>query len=305
MKTKPICLAISQVLAAASAVALAPTVFAQEKGVEGLDEIIVTARKVEENLQSTPISITALSGAALEDRQIFSTDVLDQVVPNLQFANNAPLAGNNSSSQVFIRGIGQTDPTSTVDPGVGMYIDDVYIGSAIGGSMQLRDISNVQVLRGPQGTLFGRNTIGGAILLSTTDPGDEFGGMARLGTGDNSLIDAMVALDVPFSDTFKTRISAGMLKQDGYVERADGVDLGDKDTFTATLKAVWTPSETIRASVWLRLQQVRRERQPAGLRGDERGRDLPARREPRCRMPGSHRRRGSSAGNSRASRWCR
>ena len=246
MKTKPRCLAIRQVLTAASALALAPTAFAQEQSAEGLDEIIVTARKVEENLQTTPISITALSGAALEERQIFSTDVLDQVVPNLQFANNAPLAGNNSSSQVFIRGIGQTDPTSTVDPGVGMYIDDVYMGSAIGGSMQLRDISNVQVLRGPQGTLFGRNTIGGAILLSTTDPGDEFGGTARLGTGDDSKIDAFVALDVPFSDSFKTRISAGMLKQDGYVHRSDGIDLGDKDTFTAALKAVWTPSEKFR-----------------------------------------------------------
>ena len=246
MKTKPICLAIRQVLAAASALALAPIAFAQEQSAEGLDEVIVTARKVEENLQTTPISITALSGAALEERQIFSTDVLDQVVPNLQFANNAPLAGNNSSSQVFIRGIGQTDPTSTVDPGVGMYIDDVYMGSAIGGSMQLRDISNVQVLRGPQGTLFGRNTIGGAILLSTTDPGDEFGGTARLGTGDDSKIDAFVALDVPFSDSFKTRISAGMLKQDGYVHRSDGIDLGDKDTFTAALKAVWTPSEKFR-----------------------------------------------------------
>ena len=246
MKTKPICLAIRQVLIAASALALAPTAFAQEQSAEGLDEITVTARKVEENLQATPISITALSGAALEERQIFSTDVLDQVVPNLQFANNAPLAGNNSSSQVFIRGIGQTDPTSTVDPGVGMYIDDVYMGSAIGGSMQLRDISNVQVLRGPQGTLFGRNTIGGAILLSTTDPGDEFGGTARLGTGDDSKIDAFVALDVPFSDTFKTRISAGMLKQDGYVHRSDGIDLGDKNTFTAALKALWTPSEKFR-----------------------------------------------------------
>jgi len=92
-------------------------------------------------------------------------------VPNLQFGTNAPLAGNNSSSQVFIRGIGQTDPTSTVDPGVGLYIDDVYIGTAVGGTMSLRDINSVQVLRGPQGTLFGRNTIGGAILLSTTDPG--------------------------------------------------------------------------------------------------------------------------------------
>ncbi len=94
-----------------------------------------------------------------------------QVVPNLQFGTNAPLAGNNSSSQVFIRGVGQTDPDSlTVDPGVGLYIDDVYIGSVVGGTMSLRDISNVQVLRGPQGTLFGRNTIS-ALLLSTTDPG--------------------------------------------------------------------------------------------------------------------------------------
>jgi iron complex outermembrane receptor protein len=99
-----------------------------------------------------------------------------------------------------------------------------------------------------------RNTIGGAILLSTTDPGDEFGGTARLGTGDDSKIDAFVALDVPFSDAFKTRISAGMLKQDGYVHRSDGIDLGDKDTFTAALKAVWTPSEKVSRRVWVRLQ---------------------------------------------------
>ena len=138
-------------------------------------------------------------GDALEDRQVFRTDVLDQVVPNLQFANNAPLAGNNSSSQVFIRGIGQTDPTSTVDPGVGLYIDDVYIGNAVGGSMALRDVANVQVLRGPQGTLFGRNTIGGAVLITTTDPGDEFGGEVRAELGNDSLMDGMVALDVPFA----------------------------------------------------------------------------------------------------------
>src|SRR5881394_1216676 len=167
----------------------------ESAGAGTLEQIIVTARRVEENLQDTPIAVTVLSGDELTDRQIFNTTDLTQIVPNLQFANNAPLAGNNSSSQVFIRGIGQTDPTSTVDPGVGMYIDDVYMGSAIGGSMQLRDISNVQVLRGPQGTLFGRNTIGGAILLSTSDPGDEFGGTARLGTGDDSKIDAFVALD--------------------------------------------------------------------------------------------------------------
>jgi len=121
------------------------TVQAQVTDTGTLGEVTVTARKVEENLQDTPIAITAFSGDALVERQIFNTNVLDQVVPNLQFADNAPLAGNNSSSQVFIRGIGQTDPTSTVDPGVGLYIDDVYIGNAVGGTMTLRDISSVQV----------------------------------------------------------------------------------------------------------------------------------------------------------------
>src|SRR5256886_15801114 len=132
---------------------------AQEAGRQAavLEEVTVTARKVRENLQETPVAITAMSGDALEQRQAFQTEKLTQVVPNLQFGTNAPLAGNNASSQVFIRGIGQTDPTSTVDPGVGLYIDDVYIGSAVGARMDLRDINNVQALRGPQGTLFGRD----------------------------------------------------------------------------------------------------------------------------------------------------
>src|SRR5215471_1183962 len=163
------------------------TSIAQEQETNVLDEVIVTARRVEENLQDTPNSITALSAKSLEERQIFRTDALDQVVPNLQFANNAPLAGNNSSSAIFIRGIGQTDPTSTVDPGVGLYIDEVYMGTAVGGTMDFRDIANVQVLRGPQGTLFGRNTIGGAILLTTKEPGDDLGGTVRVGAGSDAL----------------------------------------------------------------------------------------------------------------------
>ena len=249
MKTKPLAIAISQVIAAASASAFAPAAHSQDQAAETtrLEEIIVTARKVEEDLQKTPIAITALSGSALEDRQIFRTDVLDQVVPNLQFANNAPLAGNNSSSAVFIRGIGQTDPTSTVDPGVGLYIDDVYIGNAVGASMALRDVANVQVLRGPQGTLFGRNTIGGAVLISTVDPGDDVGGEFIAEIGDNNLMDGQVSLDMPFGDTFKTRWSLGMRRQDGYVTRPDGTDLGDTDTFFGQFKGVWTPSDRVRA----------------------------------------------------------
>ncbi len=249
MTKKSLATAISQVLALAGTAVLSSPTFAQQQEASALEEITVTARKVQENLQATPISITAITGAALEDRQVFRTDTLDQLVPNLQFANNAPLAGNNASSAVFIRGIGQTDPTSTVDPGVGLYLDDVYIGNAVGGNMELRDIANVQVLRGPQGTLFGRNTIGGAVLLSTADPGDEFGGKVRAGFGDDNLIDGFVALDVPFSDSFKTRWSLGVRQQDGYVERPDGTDLGDTDTFTGMTKWVWSPSDSTRVAL--------------------------------------------------------
>jgi iron complex outermembrane receptor protein len=225
---------------------------AVSQGSEGtLEEITVTARRVSENLQDTPIAVTAFTGAALENRQIFKTSELDQVVPNLQFADNAPLAGNNSSSQVFIRGIGQTDPTSTVDPGVGLYIDDVYIGNAVGGTMGLRDLASIQVLRGPQGTLFGRNSIGGAILITTTDPGDELGGTLRGGFGSDSLFDGFAALDAPFSEDLKARFSFGMRKQDGYVERTDGTDLGDTDTWTAMAKFVWTAGEKLTAKLGL------------------------------------------------------
>jgi iron complex outermembrane receptor protein len=216
---------------------------AQEAPSGALQEVTVTARKFEERLQDTPIAVTALSGAELEQRQILDTQRLTAVVPNLQFAGNAPLAGNNASSQVFIRGIGQTDPTSTVDPGVGLYLDDVYMGSAVGGSMELRDIASVQVLRGPQGTLFGRNTIGGTILLATRDPGAELGGDLRLGGGSDDLINAFAGVDVPLAESLKSRFTAGIRKQDGYVTRTDGTDLGDTNTYTLTSKLLWRPTD--------------------------------------------------------------
>lgn len=211
----------------------------------GLEEIVVTARKVRENLQDTPIAVTAFTGAALEDRQIYDTVKLTQVVPNLQFANNAPLAANNNSSALFIRGIGQTDPLSTVDQGVGLYIDDVYIGQAVGGTMELRDIASMEVLRGPQGTLFGRNTIGGAILLSTKDPGESFGGTARGTYGSFDLRQGFLAVDVPMGPTLRSRFTAGIKKQDGYVLRPDGTDLGDVNNYTFTGKLVWRPVDKL------------------------------------------------------------
>ncbi len=174
-----------------------------------LEEVIVTARRIEERLQDTPISITAFTAEKLRDRMIVSTDELDQITPNLQFTNDTTLAGNNNSSNIFIRGVGQVDPTSTVDPGVGLYLDDVYMGQSVGGTMTLRDIDTVQILRGPQGTLFGRNSVGGAVLLTTVEPGDEFGGTIRAGVGSDSLADLFIAFDAPFSDTVRAKGPAG------------------------------------------------------------------------------------------------
>jgi len=213
-----------------------------------LEEIMVTARRVEERLQDTPVSVAAFSADDLEERQTFTTELLQQVTPNLQFTNDSVLSGNNSASTIFIRGIGQIDPTSSVDPGVGLYIDDVYMGQSIGGTMEFRDIKSVQVLRGPQGTLFGRNTVGGAILLTTNEPGDEFGGTFRGGLGSDALRDGFLAFDAPFSPQFRSRFTFGIRQQDGFVSRTQtGEDLGDTNTFTGTAKFVWMPNDTFHA----------------------------------------------------------
>ena len=211
-----------------------------------LEEVVVTARKREESLQDTPIAISAFSAAALERQQIGSTEDLDQIAPNLQFASYGPLTGNNSAAQVYIRGIGQSDGSSGVDPGVGLYIDDVYMGRSVGGVLDFRDIANVQILRGPQGTLFGRNTIGGAVLLTTTLPGEEFGGTARVGFGDDNLYEGFVAVDVPIADRLAARFSVGARQRDGYVTRVfDGLDLGNEDTYTVQSSLNWRPNDSI------------------------------------------------------------
>jgi iron complex outermembrane receptor protein len=208
--------------------------------------IIVTARRREETLQDTPVAVTALDADALESRQVVSTTDLDKVAPNLQFHSYGTLTGNNSAAQVFIRGIGQTDATPAVDPGVGVYIDDVYMGRSVGGAMEFRDIANVQVIRGPQGTLFGRNTIGGAVLLTTNAPGEGAGNSVRLGVGDDNLRELFGAFDLDLGDAWSARLSAGTRQRDGYVTRAvDGNDLGDEDMTTGQFGVRWEPSDAI------------------------------------------------------------
>ncbi|HEU5133818.1 MAG TPA: TonB-dependent receptor [Steroidobacteraceae bacterium] len=221
-----------------------PDTTGAEAQADVLDSIVVTARRRAESLQDTPVAVTALSAAALERQQIVNTTDLDKVVPNIQFHSYGTLTGNNSAAQVFIRGIGQTDATPAVDPGVGVYIDDVYMGRAVGAAMEFRDIANVQILRGPQGTLFGRNTIGGAVLLTTNEPGTDAGNSVRVGLGDDNLREAFGAFDLPLGGDWSARLALGLRQRDGYVTRvSDGKDLGDEDMMTGQVALRWKPSD--------------------------------------------------------------
>jgi iron complex outermembrane recepter protein len=247
LKASRLSLAIFTTLSFAGiSTAQTPTDPTGDADAEAIESVIVTARRRAESLQDTPVAVTALSAAALERQQIVGTVDLDKIAPNLQFHSYGTLTGNNSAAQVFIRGIGQSDATPAVDPGVGVYIDDVYMGRAVGAAMEFRDIANVQILRGPQGTLFGRNTIGGAVLLTTNEPGTDAGNSVRIGVGNDDLREAYGAFDLPLGGDWSARVALGMRQRDGYVTRVfDGKDLGDEDMRTGQVALRWKPSEAV------------------------------------------------------------
>ena len=215
-----------------------------------LEEIIVTARRRAESLGDAPVAVSAFSAEQLARRNIQSTQDLDRITPSLQFATSGQLSGNNSAAVVFIRGVGQIDPTPAVDPGVGIYMDEVYMGRSVGGAMDFRDIRSVEVLRGPQGALFGRNTIGGAVLLKTHEPGDELAGVARARVGEDNLYEGFVAVDLPINARWKSRFSAGFRQRDGYVRRVfDGRDLGDDNTLALNAALRFEPTAAFRLTL--------------------------------------------------------
>ncbi len=232
------------------------TVEAEDRGradaaARPIEEIVVTARRREENLQEVPISITAMSGAALEARQLYAMDQLGAVVPNLQFDKAAPSSGSSSVGQIFIRGIGQADYTPVTDPGVAMYVDGIYIGRSPGNVLDLVDIERVEVLRGPQGTLFGRNSIGGAIKVHSRLPGfTDAAGRVELRLGNDDLQALAFRGNLPVTESLAAGISVSRLQRDGYVERQfDGVRTGDRDRWSARSTVRWEPTDAIAASL--------------------------------------------------------
>lgn len=153
---------------------------AQETAEIKLDEITVTARRQSENLQRVPVSVTAFSPEQIERLNVTSVDKLGQVIPNVAIV---PIVGSPTGSIAFIRGIGNSDPLSSIDPPVGQYLDGVYIGRGTAGNFELVDLERIEVLRGPQGTLFGRNTTGGAINMVSRAPSKDMGAELKGGYG--------------------------------------------------------------------------------------------------------------------------
>ena len=210
-----------------------------------LEEIVVTARKREENLQDAPIAVSAFTGDALDFRGVTEIGKLDQFVPNLVL-NESTTYSNVSNAAVYIRGIGQNDFTPVIDPGVGIYVDGVYLGRSVGAVLDIVDVDRIEVLRGPQGTLFGRNTIGGAISLSSKKPGEEFGGKVDVKYGTDDRFNVRGTVNIPFGDKFFARLSAATFMQDGYVTRVvDGKDLGDQDVVALRGVLRWLPNNNL------------------------------------------------------------
>lgn len=231
-----------------------------------LEEILVTARKREESLQDAPIAVSAFSGQGLEVRGVTELDEIADHTPNLVIQNNPSFGGASNNASIFIRGIGQSDFIPTVDPGVGIYVDGVYVARSVGAILDLVDIERVEVLRGPQGTLFGRNTIGGALKIETARPHDALAGSLRATIGTDDRIDAQAMLNLPLTDWLFGRFTIATFNQDGYVRRvSDGVRLGERDSLVGRAALRWDASEHFTAGLDFDITRTRETGPPLTL----------------------------------------
>jgi len=230
--------------------------YAQSEDAFVLEEITVTARKREESLQTTPIAISAFLALDMEKRNLSNLMEVTSFIPNVTVSSTAR-GGGGPSANVYIRGVGQDDFLFTTDPGVGIYIDGVFHPRTIGGVMDLLDLERVEVLRGPQGTLFGKNTIGGAINVVSLKPTGETGGNAKVTVGRFGRIDARGSFDFPvIADQLLPKISFSTKNRNGYGKRLDFAtkkvidqSLGDEDQ-TAVRGAVrWLPSDKVTVDI--------------------------------------------------------
>ena len=221
--------------------------FAQESADErGLEEIIVTARRTSENLQSVPVSITTFSGADLQQQNARSVSDIAALTPGLQVNTSTTTP---AGAIYTLRGQVQQDPIANQDAAVGVYVDGLYWARAYGANADLLDVSGIQVLKGPQGTLFGRNTTGGAVLLTTNDPSfqDGLSGQLSATYGRFNYRTISGVINAPLvTDKLAVRVAGQLIKRDGYIRDINNnVDLANLDSHSIRAKVLWQPTETL------------------------------------------------------------
>ncbi len=208
----------------ASLAALCTPAFAQEtpqadEADAGVGEIVVTAQFREQNLQDTPLAITAIDAASIEAKSQTNLQQVADSAPNVAIRPQGASFGPSVTAS--IRGVGQNDFNPAFEPGVGIYIDDVYYPQLTGAIFDLLDVERVEILRGPQGTLTGRNSAGGAIKFYSKKPSGDNGGFVEATYGSRDRIGLRAAADFSITDTLAMRISGVFKEQDGYVDRID------------------------------------------------------------------------------------
>jgi outer membrane receptor protein involved in Fe transport len=192
--------------------------FTQGAPAAELEEVVVTAQKVTENIQVVPIAITAFTSSEIQTKGLTDLTKLSALTPNVNMDGGSPFSGDSSVLSASIRGIGQDDFAFNLDPGVGVYLDGVYLARTIGANQSLLDVERIEIAKGPQGTLAGRNTIGGAVNIVTHTPGNEFkiAGQATLGNYERR--DVQVMVDVPLTDNILSTVSVSSQTREGWTD---------------------------------------------------------------------------------------
>lgn len=206
----------------------------------GIEEVVVTARKTEESLQRIPVSVTAFTSRDISDVGISSIEDVSALAPNLMVMESA---SGYVSSVSCMRGLCRTNTAISEDPMVGTYIDGVYVSKAIGSQFEAADLERVEVLRGPQGTLYGKNTLGGAISLVTKKPTGDFGGYVAANGGNYGKLDLRGALDFPVTTDLAARLSFLSRKHDGYTKNDLSEDLWAENKKSGRIALRWQPGD--------------------------------------------------------------
>ena len=241
-RTYPIIRSVTMAVTCLWCMALPPNAAAQSSGV--LEEVVVTAQKREQSLQDVPISILAFTRDDLTTFKLENSNDLMNVTPGLYM--NGPYA--HSNPKIVMRGLGTDDFTEHVNPTVGYYVDEVFLGSPVGMTIGLLDLERIEVLKGPQGTLYGRNTTAGAINFISRKPGDTFSANGKAGYGNFDAWEIEGAADLPLSENLKSRIAVKAYSRDGTTKNRKFEDTLNNEIYQqGRAQLLWTPTENLSA----------------------------------------------------------